>query len=279
MTLMKLVICCSVTLGLATVCVAKEWRGIVPLRSTRADVERLLGTPTQALRDVYYYRLRQELAVIWFQGGPCDGCRRGWHASPDTVTAIGVIPRANRALQPQDLQGVEAERGQGDLMYYSNYEEGVTIESLKGRVTLLSYRPRKDFADRACQIEKYCVFETNTLVDEYSLLPWEDERARLGDYALRLKATMERGAIVFAGPGEAQRTKMMKHAVRVRKHLVTLGLEPQRILILDGGYQEIPLFDLHCYGIGGVEQRIWYFPRQENASKPSAKKTTKTKLP
>jgi len=42
MILIKLVICCSVTLGLATVCVAKEWRGIVPLKSTRADVERLV---------------------------------------------------------------------------------------------------------------------------------------------------------------------------------------------------------------------------------------------
>jgi hypothetical protein len=57
--------------------------------------------------------------------------------------------------------------------------------------------------------------------------------------------------------------------------MVTLGLEPQRILILDGGYQESPLFDLHCYSIGGVDQRIWYFPRQENAKKPSAKKITK----
>jgi hypothetical protein len=105
MILIKLVICCSLTFGLATACLAKEWRGIVPLRSTRADVERLLGTPTQRLGDVYYYRLRQELAVIWFlKASPAMVCRRGWHASPDTVTAIGVIPWANRALRPQDLQ-------------------------------------------------------------------------------------------------------------------------------------------------------------------------------
>jgi hypothetical protein len=35
-----------VMLSIAIICPAKEWRGIVPLKSTRADVERLLGAAT-----------------------------------------------------------------------------------------------------------------------------------------------------------------------------------------------------------------------------------------
>jgi hypothetical protein len=34
--------------------IAKDWRGIVPLRSTGADVEGLLGRPTSSV----YYNLR-----------------------------------------------------------------------------------------------------------------------------------------------------------------------------------------------------------------------------
>src|SRR4026207_2045790 len=32
---------------------AKEWRGIVPLRSTRADVERLLGRPPDPYDEIF----------------------------------------------------------------------------------------------------------------------------------------------------------------------------------------------------------------------------------
>ena len=46
---------------------AKEWRGIKPLDSTRADVKRLLGTPQQSTDHAFYYSLPEEIAVIWFQ--------------------------------------------------------------------------------------------------------------------------------------------------------------------------------------------------------------------
>ena len=44
-----MIVCTSIT------CVAKEWRGIVPLHSTRADVIKLLGNPTRSLEDSQEY--------------------------------------------------------------------------------------------------------------------------------------------------------------------------------------------------------------------------------
>jgi hypothetical protein len=73
---------------------AKEWRGIVPLRSVRADVERLLGPPSQASPYWSYYILPGELAVVHFQSMSCkDSCRVGWDVPIDTVIGIGVIPK------------------------------------------------------------------------------------------------------------------------------------------------------------------------------------------
>jgi hypothetical protein len=68
-------------------------------------------------------------------------------------------------------------------MYYSNYEEGVTIESLKGRVNYSVIGPGKILQIAPVKSKSIAFFETNTVVDEYSLLPWEDEKARLADYA------------------------------------------------------------------------------------------------
>ena len=69
---------------------AKEWRGIIPLKSTRVDVERLLGKPTESGR----YEFKEEKATIMYSGGPCDrkqNCE--CLVAEDTVLAIHVIPQ------------------------------------------------------------------------------------------------------------------------------------------------------------------------------------------
>ena len=277
MILIKLVICCSLTLGMATVCSAKEWRGLVPLKSTRADVERLLGEPKQKSSFAYYYRFHDELAVVWFQSEPCDQCSWDWHVPVGTVTTIGVIPLSVEAPKPSQIEGFKSEDTNGGFVYYTNEVDGLTVETHKGRVTSLQYGPEKRFDDLRC-VPKDCIVDPSRSFDEYSLLRWEDEKARLDNFAIRLRKEMGRGVIVVSGPNEAQRAKLLKHAVRARKHLATVGLEPQRILIADGGYREVPLFALSFYSIGSFKYRIHLW-LQEDPKKPPARTTTKTKLP
>jgi len=278
MILIKLVICCSVALGLATVCAAKEWRGIVPLKSTRADVERVLGVPNQRSAFGYYYRFHDVLAVVWFQSEPCDQCSWGWHVPVETVTEIGVIPLSAHAPKPSDIEGFKREDNNGGFVYYTNEADGLTIETFKGKVTSLHYEPEKRLEALGC-VPKDCISHASGVFDEYSLLRWEDEKARLDNFGIRLtKEIGGRAVIVVSGPNEVQRAKLLKHAVRARKHLETLGLEPQRILIVDGGYREISLFALSFYSIGGFKYRIYLWP-EKDPQKPAARTTTKTKLP
>src|SRR5215510_11066963 len=51
---------------------SKPWRGIVPLISTRSDVERLLGKPN----DSGLYELNGEAASVIYSDGPCQGLYR-----------------------------------------------------------------------------------------------------------------------------------------------------------------------------------------------------------
>lgn len=101
---------------------------------------------------------------------------------------------------------------------------------------------KKSLANLRC-VPRDCIVDVSRNFDEFSLLRWEDEKARLDNFAIHLTEEMGRGVIVVSGPTEAQRAKLLKHAVRARKHLETVGLEPQRILIADGGYREISLFE------------------------------------
>src|SRR5687768_16252810 len=78
MNFMRLIIACPlIALLLVPSSFTKEWRGIIPLRSTRADVERLLGPPEPGSRGVY--RTGSERITVSYAEGPCD---YGWQVPP-----------------------------------------------------------------------------------------------------------------------------------------------------------------------------------------------------
>lgn len=107
---------------------AKEWRGIVPLRTTRADVERLLGPPGE----YGIYTLPEGSAKIHYTGEyPCDGAANCWCAAPrDTVTRIRVgvaVPMKISALKldPRRYKKFTSPAAPHHTTY-TNEEEGVT---------------------------------------------------------------------------------------------------------------------------------------------------------
>ena len=64
-TILKVIPIFALCLYCAKLVQAKEWRGIVPLKSTRADVERLLGKPNGLGR----YEFDNERAYIDYAKG------------------------------------------------------------------------------------------------------------------------------------------------------------------------------------------------------------------
>lgn len=88
---------------LPTIAQAKGWRGIVPLKSTRADVERLLGVPGKHGR----YQFDEERAYVNYAGpGPCcpvNGCL--CFVPDDIVISINVeLEVENEVLSTKDRQ-------------------------------------------------------------------------------------------------------------------------------------------------------------------------------
>jgi hypothetical protein len=80
--ILKLISMVALCLYCAMLVQAKEWRGIVPLKSTRADVERLLGKPNGPGR----YEFENERAYIDYAKG-CDQSR-------DLLTQCARLPES-----------------------------------------------------------------------------------------------------------------------------------------------------------------------------------------
>ena len=103
------------------------WRGIVPLHSTRADVERLLGKPNLAPN---IYDLENERASIMYTNDPCTEGWQGSYSVPrDTVLSIYVVPQYDLALAKLHLDFSKYKRAEGvpapNHSTYQNDDEGI----------------------------------------------------------------------------------------------------------------------------------------------------------
>ncbi len=135
---------------------AKEWRGLVPMKSVREDVRKLLGEPSVEAAAYEIYELAEETVWVEYVTYRCDvELPRGCPTAPvcklpaHTVLAIWVMPR--RAVPPSEL-GIDLSKyeknpddhNSGRLFFYKDREQGFVIKVFDGAVVAYSYQPTKE---------------------------------------------------------------------------------------------------------------------------------------
>lgn len=77
---------------------AKDWKGIIPLHSTRTDVERILKV-TSSGKESDLFQFAEENVLIFYSQIKCTtGDARGWKVPIGTVTDISVFLKKRRSL-------------------------------------------------------------------------------------------------------------------------------------------------------------------------------------
>src|SRR3954469_14086751 len=118
----------------------KEWRGIVPSQSTRADVEQLLGPPTKP--GGHFYELADvQVAILYTESG-CN-------VPPNTVLTITVNLKTERVLSQSgfDLTTFKVHKpkmsNKPGIIFYVNDEQGIVIVSREGQdiISAVTYNP------------------------------------------------------------------------------------------------------------------------------------------
>jgi hypothetical protein len=129
---------------------ANCWRGIAPLRSTRADVEKLLGRPVPESKalDAATYKTKSERVFVLYSTGACDvKPGNGWNVPRGTVISISVEPNVKPKLTDLKLDESKYDKARDPevlfITYYTNEEEGISIEvnTEEGTVTTFRYSP------------------------------------------------------------------------------------------------------------------------------------------
>jgi hypothetical protein len=133
----------------------RDWRGIIPLRSTRADVERLLGQPVKGSSSVY--QTGSETISVTYSNRQCD---YDWQVPLGTVINISVRSKTPTAFAALKLDERKYEKRRDphteSLIYYVNQEAGInyTVDASAGVVTDVEYYPAAKDINRRCSRAK-----------------------------------------------------------------------------------------------------------------------------
>jgi hypothetical protein len=262
----KLIITCVFTvLAMVAILQAKGWRGLVPLHSTRTDVERLLGAPKESRGVASTYETKDERVIVFYSAGQCkESQSNDWNVPRDTVVSITVHPNAKLLVDDLKLDKMKYERVadyhvQG-IVYYFSKEHGVRIsarllENEGEDVYSITYEPTPEDSHLRCTAapkRQTSEYEESIIrkFDEYSDISVEDEKARLDNFAIYLlkNGPQFQGYIIVYAARSTRSGEAQARAKRAKDYLVKVrGIKETRIVTIDGGCRhrlEVELYAL-----------------------------------
>ncbi|MGH9966965.1 MAG: hypothetical protein ACREBG_03895 [Pyrinomonadaceae bacterium] len=138
---------------------SNAWHGLVPLKSTRAEVERLLGPPKGLLAGNYSYETKKEKVRVVYSEGSCKRSLEGqWKVPVDTVLSVTVFPQTTVLVNTLGLDKTIYKRNQEvhpeNWAWYASAETGVMIHTMQNNgceeVMSITYRPTTKDEELRC---------------------------------------------------------------------------------------------------------------------------------
>lgn len=139
---------------------AKAWNGIVPLRSSRPEVERKLGRPLDPGNEyAARYKTKNEVVFVLFaSGAPCGpDAPDAWRVPRGTVISLTVRPNTEVRFSDLKLDVGKYKKtdneGHGpSYFYYTNEKEGIQYEVTQDRVMAITYSSGAKHNDLRCSV-------------------------------------------------------------------------------------------------------------------------------
>ena len=238
---------------------AKGWRGIVPLHTTRAEVERLLGPPTEQQTEYsVVYRTENETVIIYYARGlPCGiGEKYGqWRVPRDTVESIFITPNMGSPLSKLTIDESKYKKSSGghraEDIYYVNEQDGESLRVFQNEVMDITYSPAASDENLRCagisgSADKNCDGPAASRLDSYNPISQTREKALLDNFVITLNEQKGTGYIIGYGGKRSRVGEAIKQAQRARNYLIKVRNFPRgRLKAIDGGYREESSVELY----------------------------------
>jgi len=238
--------------GIVSSVAAKGWRGIVPLHTTRAEVEKLLGPPTKLLSEysVSYRTENESLIITYARGLPCGIGHKysEWRVPRDTVESIFITPNRGAPLSKLKVDESKYKKSTGghrpEDIYYVNEQEGESLRVFMGEVMDISYSAAAGDEHLRCSVPtgsaNKCEGFAAADFDTYEKISPENEKIRLDNFGIALTSQIGNTGYIIAYAGtRAHVGEALKRAQSARSYLAGVRKIPMsQLKAIDGGYRD-----------------------------------------
>jgi hypothetical protein len=141
--------------------IEKGWKGIRPLKSTKQDVEKVVGErmPWSVARHSATYKTTGGIVSVLYSSGKCDGSSPSWQVPEFTVVRIDFSPDYPNPHKFTDLKlsldkfEKRLDPGSVHLVFYTSEVNGVslTVDSSDDTVRNFGYFPEAKFDRLKCK--------------------------------------------------------------------------------------------------------------------------------
>ena len=221
--------------------------GIIPLRSSRADVDRLYGRCNDSWS--CSFRTTTEWITVVYAMSPCVGLIDGWDVPKDTVLSVAVRPFVFPLLSDAglDLAGFIERHSNEAAIYYTNVEKGIVFSVQDGRVTDVTHFPPRSENGKRCK--GFPPFDGVPPPRPFLKILTRNKEAvysYLNDFGFELaNNTQVRGYIITYAGKKSYRGEAKQMADEARSYLIKERMiSPDRIIAIDGGFRENAEYDL-----------------------------------
>lgn len=227
-----------------------DFYGIVPLHSTRVDVEQQFGTSTDSCNCLY--RTGKETITVDYAASPCKGQLYGWNVPKDTVLGFRVSPES-----PLPVSGVNFKSGQFIqthsqdetlTTYYTDVLAGIRYVVQDNKIVFIRRLPSSKDNRLRCHgfppydggVAEYTTYDSFTSSDD------EQTRARLDNFAVQLSQVPSLKGYIIAYAGRTgKKNQGISMARSASRYLIQKrGITARQVTALDGGFREEAQYDL-----------------------------------
>jgi hypothetical protein len=243
---MKLIVGVLMLVATPTVVVSQKsvgWHGLVPLKSTRVEVERILG-PFDA--KCQCYATQNEVVHVTYATGRCKGRLAGWNVPADRVLAFTVSPNEKALFSTVENKKADFIKTSDDTFnnHYGNARRGIRYSvSWDGLVQKISYVPSIKDNHLRCNgfpLTDGGVTGAYTPYDQFPFDTLDDITSRLGEFSVRLRREPQlKGYVIVYARRNKRMNKVASFASRARRFLIKeLYVDPSAVESVNAGYRE-----------------------------------------
>jgi hypothetical protein len=223
----------------------QEWKNIIPLKTTKAEIEKILGLPIEKVKYGEYgftYTSAEGKINVFYASERCKGEIRGWNVETDTVLTFTLFPKDSRMINYREIR----ERTQDFILILSDTlansfidpEKGTDYVFSDGELVSITIAPKSSDNHLRCKgFPTYNLAGASYIPSDYSYRKTDLRTAK--DNIDPLILTMPKGAKVYivaysgsnlSGKKYDNYLQQIKRYIRSRKEV-----DHSRVVVIDGG--------------------------------------------